>query len=315
MGKNGPPNGGYTPESLERVSGIGPRTAEALTRIGIRRLNDLAQATPETLAKGLFEQVGLRVSPERIAAMNWIGQAQMLQQQISSEQPAQDQHAVAEGTLAASAGAMDLTEKTQWPQHAGFLLFFDYQQKEERARRWRTRVYHHESGAETQFPGTTPDAWLNWILQQAQLPAEATPDSVAPVHSPISPAASVSTPSLALLEVEVSEKPQAVPSGLLMAEIRFNVIDSYGEALTSPSTPYQVLVLTIDLNGGQLRLIAAEHGALTTVHSVHRHALEFPIPELGRYELVTIALVQGDMELVAVHRGPALTVVPKPASN
>ena len=61
MGKNAPTNAGCTPENLERVSGIRAKTAEALAQIGVRHLTDLAQSTPDALAKDLFEQVGLRV--------------------------------------------------------------------------------------------------------------------------------------------------------------------------------------------------------------------------------------------------------------
>ena len=37
---------------------------------------------------------------------------------------------------------------------------------------WQTRVYHDETDAEVQFPGVEPHQWVQWILQQADLPAE-----------------------------------------------------------------------------------------------------------------------------------------------
>ena len=175
MSKNAANAARNTPEGLELIAGIGPKTAEALAQIGVRDFADLAQWTPEALTKALFEQVGLRVWPGRIEAMNsdrtGSGSAaaehdeQVSLQQIQFRSQPVEMQAVE-----------DLSDKTQWPQQAGFLLFFDFQQNEDAIRSWRTRVYHHETGAEAQFPGTAPHPWVAWILRQAEVPAAAETD-------------------------------------------------------------------------------------------------------------------------------------------
>ena len=73
--ENAVSSAGNVQDNLETITGIGPRTAEALSHIGIHRLEELAESTPDGLAKALFDGVGLRISPKRIEAMNWIGQA------------------------------------------------------------------------------------------------------------------------------------------------------------------------------------------------------------------------------------------------
>ena len=72
-------------DDLETIKGIGPTTADALYRIGVRRLADLAQYTPHTLAEALNEQAGLEVSPKRIETSDWIGQARTLAQQAKAK--------------------------------------------------------------------------------------------------------------------------------------------------------------------------------------------------------------------------------------
>ena len=316
MGKNAPTNAGCTPENLERVSGIGPKTAEALAQIGVRHLTDLAQSTPDALAKDLFEQVGLRVSPERIEAMNWIGQALALLQQIHDEQALLQPPVAIEREPVEMPAVEGTANKPQWPQYAGFSLFFDCEQGEEDRQSWQTRIYHDETGDEVQFTGTASDAWLNWILKQAQLPADARSEPIPLALPAVSDAVTSSTATLVVLDVEIGEKPQlAVGGQKLVAEIRFSVTGSYAEVPNTANTSYQVLMLAVDQNRDQSKLIASEQGILPTQHAIHRHELEFPILDLGRYELLTIVLVQGQMELVANYRGPIVTVVPKPASD
>lgn len=317
MGKNAPTYAGYSPESLERVSGIGPKTAEALAQIGIRRLADLAQSTPNALATALFEQVGLRVSPERIEAMDWIGQAQALLQQLRDEQAALppptavDQAPIEMPTVASIVGKPPRPQ-----QYAGFTLWFDCEQGEEGRQSWQTYVYHEETGVDVWIPGTVSRTWLDWILKQAKLPADIEPEpaSLTPPTTPETVPTSATT--LAIRDVEVSERPQLTAgSQRLVAEIRFEVVDFNAEALNAVNTAYQILLLTVDQNSYQTKLIISEQGSLQATNAVHRHELEFPVPELGRYELLTIMLVQGQAELVAYYRGPIVTIVPKARSN
>ena len=96
----------------------------------------------------------------------------------------------------------------------------------------------------------------------------------------------------------------------LVAQIQFTVSSPSPEAVTTDSAPCQILVLAVDQNRGVTKLIASEHGLFHPGQAVNTHRLEFPIPDVGRYELQTIVLVQGQIELMADYRGPTVTVIP-----
>jgi hypothetical protein len=68
------PAGHAGADDLRRISGIGPRVAEALEALGITSFARLAECTPEGLSSRLNEH-GLKVSPKVIRNWNWIGQA------------------------------------------------------------------------------------------------------------------------------------------------------------------------------------------------------------------------------------------------
>lgn len=62
-----------TEDDLTRINDIGPRFADALHAIGITSYAQLAQQTPDALAKELTPHV--RVTAQRIQDKDWVGQA------------------------------------------------------------------------------------------------------------------------------------------------------------------------------------------------------------------------------------------------
>lgn len=63
----------------------------------------------------------------------------------------------------------------RWQQQAGFSVFFDARPGEAGELRRRTRLYHEETGEETELPGSEPAEWVTWMLgrlQSAQSPSE-----------------------------------------------------------------------------------------------------------------------------------------------
>ncbi len=63
----------------------------------------------------------------------------------------------------------------RWHQRAGFSVFFDTQPGRPGELRWRTRLYHEETGEEITFPGRGPTDWVRWMLGRlgsAQPPSE-----------------------------------------------------------------------------------------------------------------------------------------------
>ena len=84
-------------------------------------------------------------------------------------------------------GPADGAVPDRWQQRAGFSVFFDTQPRGPGELRWRTRLYHEETGDETTFPGSGPTDWVRWMLGRlgsAQPPSE-------PVEAP-APAPAVS---------------------------------------------------------------------------------------------------------------------------
>lgn len=63
-------------DDLTQIKDIGPRFAAALAAVGITRLAQLAEQTPENLAEKLAPHIA--VTAQRIRTRNWIGQAARL---------------------------------------------------------------------------------------------------------------------------------------------------------------------------------------------------------------------------------------------
>lgn len=62
-----------------------------------------------------------------------------------------------------------------WQQQGGFSVFFDTRPGEAGESRWRTRMYHEETGDEATFPDSEPTEWVRWMLgrlEPAQPPSE-----------------------------------------------------------------------------------------------------------------------------------------------
>ena len=168
-----------------------------------------------------------------------------------------------------------------------------------------------ECDKEITFAGIEPHLWVNWILQQADLPVDVESDLIAP-ETPVSPATVTPNPAqVSILDVEV--EPKSLPdvrNKTLMTSIQFTVSGVNAEMLMAENTPYQILMLIVDQSRGLTKLIASEQGLFQPEQSVHTHRLEFPIPDLGRYELQTIVLIQSQPELMAIYRGPNINVIP-----
>ena len=200
---------------------------------------------------------------------------------------------------------------TQWRQHGGFSLFFDYALDEKGKQSWRTRVYHNESGAETEFSGIGPHPWVNWILQQADLPVDVESVLIAP-ETLTSPTIVTPEPAqVTILEVQIEpQSSSGVRNSKFVSAIHFTVSGANAKTLTADNTPYQIMVHAVELGSGVTKHVASERSQLQTEQSVHVHRLELPIPDLRRYELQTIVLIQSQPELMTIYRGPTINVTP-----
>ncbi|MFQ5473951.1 MAG: hypothetical protein ACE5FA_13865, partial [Dehalococcoidia bacterium] len=221
-------------DDLETINGIGPTFAEALYKTGVRRFTDLAQYTPVELSKALLEQIGLKVPVQRIEADDWIGQARALAPQVNTERelPEEEAKVVREP---------EKVNHPTWHQHAGFSLFFDYVTDEHGEQVWQTRVYHDESGEEMLFSGIEPAPWVNWVLEQSELPIAG---ELAPTETEAAPPSAPVTPhdaQIEILDVQVSEvqTPVGVREKKLLAKVSFQISGSEADALTTERIPFR----------------------------------------------------------------------------
>ncbi|MFN8490979.1 MAG: helix-hairpin-helix domain-containing protein [Caldilineaceae bacterium] len=292
-------------DDLTRIRGIGSKTAKAFYVSGFCRFTDLAQSSPEALAKALLDGGDLKFSPERIDALGWIELARSLVQQTQEEQGAPlqklaDTPPTEKGTEV-SVGA----QAARWQQHAGFSLFFDHvldnRGKETwQTRIWRTRGYHDETGELVQFPDIELRHWATWIMKQANLPVDIEAELNPPTPAKV---------TILDVQVEATMEPD-VHTKKLVTEIQFALSNAH-PALNAPeSTPYQILLLLVEQEHNQTMLIAAEQCLLYPDQPIHTHRVEFPVPDVGRYALQTFVLVQAETELMAGQRGPTINVIP-----
>jgi hypothetical protein len=200
-------------------------------------------------------------------------------------------------------------------------VFFDYQTDESGERVWQARAYHDETGEETHFAGLETAPWVNWVLDQAELPIEPTPTVTEippepkPAETEIAAPAAVEMPydaELKIIEVQVTEiKPSPdVPEKRLKAGVRFQVAGSEAETVAAECIPFRIEHHTVDLESGASGLVASEDSELQPQVFEYASEQAFPIPEVGRHELHTIVLLLPPGEMMTYHRGPTIKVVP-----
>jgi predicted flap endonuclease-1-like 5' DNA nuclease len=157
-----------TTRSLADISGIGPAAIEALRRLGVRTVHQLARASPEHLAAEL-RAAGSRAS--RTSVDRWIAEAQA---RVHTEPVAKA--AVADDETHAIRPPDDLLEG--WTAGPGFTVWFlspTTSAADVAAR--RTIVYSERGpGPMKRFEGT--EEWVDWVREEAGLtphPAEWKP--------------------------------------------------------------------------------------------------------------------------------------------
>lgn len=190
-------------DALRSIGDIGPRYAEALHEIGVHTPADLARYTPELLAQELREKAGVRVTPDRIRAKDWIGQAQSLSENMPLSQEAdadsagaesasaqdpteQDMPIVQDSALQHSKSALDQSQSdlhaqfSEWRERGMFTIRFIEGVDPNGAQAWQIRVYHEGgSGPEMPFNGLDPNPWLQWIFAQMELPGQTVESTAA----------------------------------------------------------------------------------------------------------------------------------------
>ena len=301
---------GNVRDNLGIIKGIGPKFAEALSQIGIRRFADLTDYTPDTLSEALLNRASVKVSPERIESNNWIGQARELAEAAKEELPPPEPEST-------TANKPDET----WHEHAYFSLKFEYMSDEDGQKTWQTHIYREQDGGEeVEFPGIDdPPTWVKWILDRANLPDVAKlPPTKPEVGAPAETEATIlPTPAtqeevrIKILDVQLSEaEPKSALAGKhLMTEVRFQVLGAQVEMNTADSYPLQIEVQIVNLESEASNLITSEEDQFQP--QTYTKTQQFLIPEVGHYELQSqVVLLLPNGKVPAVHKGPRFRVKP-----
>ena len=202
-----------------------------------------------------------------------------------------------------------------WNLQAEFSLYFENRgsgQAEEPGKlvSGKLGVHERECDKEETFAGIEPRQWVNWILQQADLPVDVEFfDRVAPEtlvsRAPVTP----DPTQVSILDVQIEpQSPSDVRNSKFVFSVHFTVSGANAETLTADNTPYQIIVHTVDLGSAATKHVASERSQLQAERSVQIRRLELPIPGLQRYELQTLVLIQSQPELVTIYRGPTINV-------
>jgi hypothetical protein len=310
-------------DNLEEINGIGPDYAQALNKIGIYRFADFGQyGTPDELHQAL-EEAGVKVQLWRVKKFDWLGQAKakVLAQFENPEQTSPQKEVEA---------AQELRQppaKEAWEQYAGFNLYFEVKTDEQGQQHWRTLVYKSldpdSFNSREEFPGVEASLWVNWILEQADLPITAKPiptetgGAAEPIPSrtdETAPPALMAPPGaeIEILDVQLSEigPSYGVPEKRLMAEICFQISGPKAETLTANHNPFRIEVHTVALESGVSNLVATRLSQLQPQLFKYTSQQSFPIPEFGRYELYSLVLLLPPGELMVSQRGPTFNVGP-----
>ena len=306
-------------DDLRAINGIGPKFAKALNQIGIVRYVDLAQHTAVSLSELLAEKTKLKISPDRIEKDDWLGQAGKLAAETAPESSSSPTK------LSAALDTDDPIIASEWRQHAGFSLFFDYEVDPEgkqnwQTRIWQTRVYHDESGEQVELSGIKPDTWGSWIIEKAQLPVQITAvppeENVEPAAAEVDEDLELAEARLEILDVQVSEMgaSETLPQKHLRAEVRFQLSGSNLSRLVTQKTglpSVRLNVQAVDLETGLTDLIETSNLPLQADVYEYVSELELPLPKIGNYELHHDLSLDLSMGAINAHyEGPVLKVIP-----
>ena len=203
-------------DDLQLIGGIGKSVESRLRRAGVRTFGDLAARSPEELA-AILDGVP-RMSAERIAQQDWIGQAR------------------GRAGAAAQSGGDAADDDGNGQHYQNFTVELLTDQGDVR----RTRVWHVQSGDQRQWTGLATDELIDYVVARAGI----APDAGRPADAAEPTGEEGTTPAA---EHRPPAGPaQTSPIGLRVRELDV-VVPVPGLAGTVPAaTPFQ-LRLGVDL--------------------------------------------------------------------
>ena len=314
-------------DDLKLINGIKTGIERRLHSVGIHTYAKIAAMTPAELAAA----AGMPgYSAERIARQDWVGQARELAglPLPDTEEPARAEALAGLGDLEAEEPS-DLAprepgQEAAEPVNRQHYEMFNVQLLlDENNEVRRTHVVHFDQGG-LQKGGE--DTWAGWedgrlvsfFVEQAALRSRLAqqttdvPDELNGLGGSVAAAED--------LDIEVGELLIEEPAGgeaheetatvtALHAEVRFRVHRPSIGRLASNRTTYFVHILAHMPDSSRTIVLGAFQGELHPQEREYTTAIDFALPEAGRYHLLaTVVLVGSNTPGVAI--GPWLTVLP-----
>ncbi len=270
----------------EAIDGLGAKTAKALRKLGIGSSAELVQYLTQHTAKELSQRLaeqGVQIGAKKIENEDWLGQARRQAAQVDTE-PAKlkpEAREAAEGERPPGSPGEPRSE-------VRFGVTFRREENQ-----WQVTTYDERLNGPEMVWGTESAEWANWILRRMGL---AAPEADARAQLGV---------SIEILDVQafVAEqfKKMAVQVHFVLSGAQ-----SEREALAAARTPFWIHVHIIE-DRGAMNHIASQPGTLEPGQFEYSLVLEFQIPEVGRYTLLSLVVLLPTVS-VAVHQGPTFRV-------
>jgi hypothetical protein len=284
---------------LSAIDGIGPKTATALPEIGINSYAELAAYLTKHSATDLSESLaerGVQVAARKIENEDWLGEARKLAGQENTE-PANLEHA----ERAAEEGENTPNRPGSPLDEIPFMVIFRREKD-----RWKVITYDERYNGPEKEWGIEPSEWAHWILRQMRPHIEL---DLAPTEAEAGP------PPETKIEILAVKPSEAERFKKLAAEVHFELSGSQKDTLAAARTPFWIHVHTVDLVSETESLVASQRRELEPQVFKYKERLEFPIPELGRYELQSLVLLPPPVGRMTLCQGPTFKVVPQKADT
>lgn len=278
-------------QKLEKVAGIGKKTAQVFYDMGIRSLSNLVtyleKTTTDDISKD-FHEHGVNLRSGLIDKENMIDSAKKL-------------------------GGYE-------NEIASFTVSFYWDHQSDGSRQLLTKVYDPRNyGKDEPFYGEDPIPWVDWILKRANLLAKpatltdlktAEPPPEAEKPKAEEPPQAPKTPEdLEILSVDVFDfSPAQVMQKKLTAEIQFKISTSQLDREIKGNFPCQAKVFLQDLERGSIQLVSTGQIGLIPDQSHYQFRLDFPLPDLGHYKIQTNLCLLAPEASVAFYEGPRFKV-------
>ena len=278
---------------LRRINGLGHKSAKALTALGICSCAELAQYLMQHSAQELSERLAeqkVSVAAKTIENQDWLGQARK-----HAAQPPRDPATTKRESSTPQEQESTPVRRSGPPDGQYFTVVFWRDDGH-----WKVTTYDERPRIKwDEEHGTDPAEWANWILAQMRR----DPD----LGFPLAESWTQAAPELEVEIVNVRHY-EAERFTKLAAEISFEVSGSGRDALASALVPLWIHLHTVNVMSGQVNCVALIQEELEPGVFSYKKVLEYPVPEVGRYELHSLVLLLPPIGRMAHHRGPTYNV-------